>query len=156
MLEAYLEGEAAVLIDCMAPVADALLSSITILLARAGGVLAAKGAVSYRFNHIGRLAFAPGANSRDIAAHARLAEAIIIHADKCIEVLTDPCELGAVETQLARNGLGAGLRGVVHRAWNAVAVAGSGAAALRSIAALDTVLGVYTDARFPDEILAQL
>jgi len=157
MLEAYLDGEAAVLIDCASPVSLTLLSCIRTLLAGAGGMLAAKGALAYRFNHVGRLGFAPGADSREIAAHARFAEAIINHADKCVEVLTDPGELGAVETQLARNGLHPALRGVVHRAWNAVAVPESpaGAEGLLSIAALDTVLGVYTDAVFTDEVLAQ-
>ena len=184
MLEAYLcggglDGEPAVLIDCAQPLAAQGASGLRELLADAGAVLAAPGAVAYRFNHVGRLGFAPGADVQEIGGHSRLAEAIVQHADGSIEVLTDPSELGAVENQLARNGMRAALRGVVRRAWQAVsfeyearAAAGAfGAAAddrgataqilraargLLAIAALDRVAGVYTDAAFPDEVLAQV
>ena len=164
MVEAYLcgggsDGEPAVLIDCAQPLAAQGASSLRALLAEAGALRAAPGAVAYRFNHVGRLAFAPGASVQEIGAHSRLAEAIVEHPDHSIEVLTDPSELGAVESQLARNGMRAAMRGVVRRAWCAIPLHSQALRAARGllgIAVLDGVAGVYTDAAFADEVLAQV
>ena len=146
------------LIDCAQSLAAPPASSLRALIRDAGGMLAAPGAVAYRFNHVGRLAFAPGASMQDIGAHSRLAEAIVQHADQSIEVLTDPCELGAVESQLARNDIRAAMRGVIRRAWqmHRLEDGARAAAGLLALASLEGVTAVYTDAAFADEVLAQV
>jgi transcriptional/translational regulatory protein YebC/TACO1 len=157
--EAYGPGGAAVLIDCRTDDRDRTVAQVRHVVREHGGHLGAQGSVSYLFNDVGRLIFAPGTDPARLAKVAVQAGAEdVIPAS--LEVLTDPVDLGRVRGALQEAGLVLTHAEVTQRASITVPLEGEAAESMvhliRALKTLNDVENVYTNAEIPDEVLARL
>jgi YebC/PmpR family DNA-binding regulatory protein len=160
--EGYGPRGAAVLVECLTDNRNRTVAEVRHAFTRHGGNLGADGSVSYLFNQVGLLAFAPGADEDALmdAALEAGAEDVIAHADGSLEVLTAPADYEAVRDALAARGLAAAEGSITHRASTSVALAGEDADAmmklLEALEDLDDVQNVYSNAEIPDDVLARV
>lgn len=160
--EGYGPGGAAVVVDCLGCDPERMTVQMRSVFRRWGGHLGARGAVSYLFNHVGMLVFAPAASGRRLLQDALQAgaEDVVTNSDGSMEVLTDPIEFDAVTTKLAADGHSARRAGITWRAACPVVLKGDDAISmtrlLESLQALTGVQNVYTNAEIPDEVLARV
>ncbi|MGE0583119.1 MAG: YebC/PmpR family DNA-binding transcriptional regulator [Steroidobacteraceae bacterium] len=160
--EGYGPGGVAVMIDCLTDNRNRTVADVRHAFASHGGHLGADGSVSYLFHQVGLLGFAPGCDEDRLmdAALEAGAEDVVANADGSIDVLTAPADFEAVRAALARGGFAASSAEVTQRAATSAAVAGATATEtldlLESLDNLDDVQHVYSNAEFPDELLARL
>ena len=160
--EGYGPGGVAVMLDCLTDNRNRTVADVRHAFASHGGHLGADGSVAYLFHQVGQLAFAPGCDEdrlMDVALDAG-AEDVVAHADGSIDVLTAPADFEAVRRALAQRGYTAASAEVTQRAATSAAVSGAAATEtlelLESLESLDDVQHVYTNAEFPDELLARV
>ncbi len=105
--EGYAPGGVAVLVDCVTDNKNRTVSEVRHAFSKHGGNLGTDGSVSYLFNKIGVVSFAPGADEDAImeAALEAGAEDVVTEEDGSIEVITTPQDFVAVVEALNAAGL---------------------------------------------------
>ncbi len=160
--EGYGPGGVAVMVDCLTDNRNRTVADLRHVFATHGGHLGADGSVSYLFQQAGVLSFAPGCDEDRLmdAALDAGAEDIVTNPDGSLDVLTAPADFEAVRLALARLGFAAASAAVTQRAASGAAVTGAAATEtlglLEALEELDDVQDVYSNAEFPDEILARV
>ncbi|MEM8983511.1 MAG: YebC/PmpR family DNA-binding transcriptional regulator [Pseudomonadota bacterium] len=160
--EGYGPAGAAVMVDCLTDNRNRTVADVRHAFSKYGGNLGADGSVAYLFNHVGLLMFEPGIDEEEVmeAAIDAGAEDVIVADDESIEVLTDPSEFATVEMTLRNAGLTPASAELTMRATtNAELDVSSAETLLKLLDALedlDDVQQVYSNADFPDDVLAAL
>lgn len=155
--EGYGPGGIAIIVDCMTDNRNRTVSEVRHAFTKSGGNLGTDGSVSYMFNKIGILSFAPGADEDAImeAALDAGAEDVIVNDDASIDVMTTPDEYPQVKDGLEAAGLVADNAEVTFKADNLTPVDGEQAekvlAMVDRLEDLDDVQEVFTNADIPDE-----
>ena len=155
--EAYGPGGAALIVDCRTARRDGTIARVRQVVLAHGGLLGARGSVSYLFNQVGRLVFAPGTDAARLSGVAVQAGAEdVIPAS--LEVLTDPIDFETVRVALQAAGFVPISAQVTYRASITVALQGEAAVAMlhliKALKDLNDVENVYTNVEIPDEVLA--
>jgi len=90
--EGYGPGGVAVIVDCMTDNRNRTVADVRHAFSKMGGNLGTDGSVSWLFNKLGQITFAPGADEEKIMEIAleNSAEDITINDDKSIDVMTSP------------------------------------------------------------------
>lgn len=160
--EGYGPGGSAVMLDCLTDNRERTAAAVRQAFANHGGHLGADGSVSYLFQQVGVLGFAPGSDE-DAVTDAALdagAEDVVVRPDGSLEALTAPADLDAVRGALARRGFVALRREITQRsATSAVLEHGAAVTLLGLLAALERLEGVqhvYSNAEIPDDVLARI
>jgi len=161
--EGYGPGGTAVLADCLTGDRERTAAELRRAFARYGGHLGASGAVSYLFNEVGALVFAPAPGAAERLMQAALeagAEDVITHSDGRLEVLTAPAELGTVQRALRATGFIPDSATRTFRSSIRVTLSGAPAELLANLlgalGSLEEVQSVYSNATVPDALLARL
>jgi YebC/PmpR family DNA-binding regulatory protein len=160
--EGYGPGGVAILVECMTDNRNRTVSEVRGAFTHHGGSLGAGGSVSYLFNPVGLLAYPPGTGEERLleAALDAGAEDVVVADDGSAEVLTAPGDFVAVRDALTAAGLAPAGAEVTLRAATAAPVGAEDAARvarlLEALEELDDVQQVYSNAEFPDEVLARL
>ena len=128
----------------------------------AAGSLGADGSVSYLFNQVGPMIYAPGTDLDRLMAAALQAgaEDVLANEDGSLEVLTDPLDFVTVRAQLQADGYPPAMSEITQRASTTAALNGEAALSmarlLDRLEDLDDVLNVYSNAEIPNEVLARV
>ena len=157
-VEAYGPGGAAVMVECRTDNRERTIARLRQVVREHGGYIAARGAVSYLFNEVGRLTFPSGIDAARVAAIALEAGAEdVIPAP--LEVLTDPIDFDTVRAALQAAGFVPASAEVTRRASITVPLTGEAAKAMRhlieALKDLEEVENLYTNVEIPDEVLAR-
>jgi transcriptional/translational regulatory protein YebC/TACO1 len=157
-VEAYGPGGGALIVECRTDNRERTIARLRQIVREHGGHIGARGAVSYLFNEVGRLTFAPGNDVARAAAVALEAGAEdVIPAP--LEVLTDPIDFDTVRAALQAAGFIPASADVTWRASMTVALTGEAAMAMlhliEALKDLKDVENVYTNVEIPDEVLAR-
>lgn len=160
--EGYGPGGVAMMVDCMTDNRNRTVAEVRHAFSKMGGNLGTDGSVSYLFNKIGVISFAPGADE-DAVMEAALdggAEDVVVADDGSIEVLTDPANFGTVKDALDAASLNADFTEVTMRASTSIELDADQAQTMLKLTEmledLDDVQEVYSNAEISDEILEQL
>jgi YebC/PmpR family DNA-binding regulatory protein len=159
--EGYGPGGVAVMVKCLTDNRNRTVSDVRYAFSRHGGNLGADGSVSYLFNPVGLIAFAPGLDEERVldAALEAGAEDVVTNADGSIEVLTDPTDFEKVRDTLAKAGFAPAEAEVTMRASTSTPLSGAQAQSmldmLEALEDLDDVQNVYSNADIADEVLAR-
>lgn len=161
--EGYGVGGVAVMVDCMTDNRNRTAAEVRHAFSKHGGNLGAAGSVAYLFNELGVLGFAPGVNEERLmeAALEAGAEDVVTDADGSAEVLTAPADYQNVKSALTAAGFEPEVSEVTQRASTLVRLDDPDAAAavmkmIDVLEDLDDVQAVYTNADFPEDVLASL
>jgi YebC/PmpR family DNA-binding regulatory protein len=160
--EGYGPGGTAVMVDCLTDNLNRTVAEVRHAFSKFGGNLGTDGSVSYLFNHVGQMMFAPGSDEDEImeAAIDAGAEDVIVEADHSIEVLTDPNDFEAVRDKIVAAGLEPENAELTMRASTSAELdekaAGSMVKMLEMLDDLDDVQQVYSNADISDDILERL
>jgi transcriptional/translational regulatory protein YebC/TACO1 len=157
-VEAYGPGGGALVVECRTDDRERTIAQLRQIVRQHGGYIAARGAVSYLFNEVGRLKFPPGTDATRVAAVALEAGAEdVIPAP--LEILTDPIDFETVRAALQAAGFVPASAEVTQRASITVPLQGEAANAMlhliESLKDLKDVETVYTNVEIPDEVLAR-
>lgn len=158
--EGYGPGGTAVMVDCMTDNRNRTVADVRHAFSKHGGNLGADGSVGYLFNHVGQLSYPAGSDDDAImtAAIEAGAEDIVVYGDKSIEVLTDPAEFEEVCEAMKKAGFEPEQAELTMRAMTSSELDADTAASviklLEKLEDLDDVQNVYSNADFPDEVLA--
>jgi YebC/PmpR family DNA-binding regulatory protein len=159
--EGYGPGGAAVMVDCLTDNRNRTVADVRHAFSKYGGNLGADGSVSYLFNHVGQLLFAPG-TSEDAVMEAAIeagAEDVVVDEDRSIEVLTDPAGFEAVREKMIAAGFEPEDSGLTMRASASTDLDDDSAASmlklLEVLEDLDDVQEVYSNADISDELYEQ-
>ncbi|HKT71705.1 MAG TPA: YebC/PmpR family DNA-binding transcriptional regulator [Steroidobacteraceae bacterium] len=161
-LEAYGPSGAVIVIECLTADPRGTADDLRRMLARHGGRVGARGSVGYLFNEVGLMAYPPGTDGPRLTrvALAAGAEDVVSGADRSVEVLTDPIELGIVRSTLEGEGFAPDTAEVTERASMSVLLTGRAAEQMTELLGdlqdLDEVRDAYWNAEIPDEILARI
>ena len=161
--EAYGPGGAALIVDCRTDSRDGTIARVRQVVLAHGGLLGARGSVSYLFNQVGRLVFAPGSDAArlsGVAVQAGAEDVIPTGAPQpSLEVLTDPIDFETVRVALQAAGFVPISAQVTYRASITVPLEGETAVSMlhliEALKHLNDVENVYTNAEIPDEVLAR-
>jgi len=161
--EAYGPGGAALIVDCRTDSRDRTIARVRQVVLAHGGLPGARGSVSYLFNEVGRLVFAPGADAgrlTGVAVQAGAEDVVPAGAPQSsLEVLTDPIDFETVRVALQAAGFVPISAQVTYRASITVPIEGEAAVAMlhliEALKDLNDVENVYTNAEIPDEVLAR-
>ena len=155
--EGYAPGGVAVLVETLSDNRNRTVADVRHAFSKHGGNLGTDGSVSYLFDKIGVLNYAPG-TSEDTIMEAALeagARDVVAADDGSIEVITLPEDLSAVVDHMEQAGLPAENSEITMRASIEVGVdVESGKkilAFLDVLEELDDTQAVYSNADFPDE-----
>ena len=159
--EAYGPGGAAILIDSLTDNRNRTVAEVRAALTRAGVSMAESGAVAWLFEQKGVIAIDAAADvDSDEVALAAIdggAEDVDV-ADGLVEVVTAPGDLESARKSVEEVGAPVASAEVVMRATNSVPVDDQQAAKLLrlidSLEDLDDVQRVFTNADYPDSVLA--
>lgn len=160
--EGYGTGGIAVLVDAETDNINRTVSEVRHAFSKHGGNMGTSGSVSYMFNQLGILSFAPGADEDAImeAALDAGAEDVVTDEEGGIEVLTTPDTFGAVQNALVEAGFNPDEAEVTMRADNLTPLDAEAAEKLMKMVdvleELDDVQEVYTNADISDEVMEQL
>ena len=157
-VEAYGPGGGALIVVCRTDNRERTIAQLRQVVRAHGGYIGARGAVSYLFNEVGRLTFAPGTDAVRVAALALGAGAEdVIPAP--LEVLTDPIDFDTVRAALQAAGFVPASAEVTRRASITVPLTGEAARAMlhliEALKDLKDVENLYTNVEIPDEVLAR-
>ncbi|MEX2238861.1 MAG: YebC/PmpR family DNA-binding transcriptional regulator [Dehalococcoidia bacterium] len=158
--EGYGPGGAAILVDGLTDNRNRTVSEVRYIFSRAGGNMAEAGAVAWVFEPRGVIMVeANGADSDDLALFAIDAGAQDVEVeDGMVEVLTEPAAFEAVRKALEKEGYKVASGEVTMSPKTTVALDDDTAVkALKLLEQLedhDDVQRVYSNADFPDEVLA--
>jgi YebC/PmpR family DNA-binding regulatory protein len=160
--EGYGPGGIAVLADCMTDNRNRTVSEVRHAFTKAGGNLGTDGSVSYMFNKVGVITYAPGADEdaiMEIALDAG-ADDVVTEDDGSIEVLTSPEDFNTVNTALKVANLEAINAEIAMRADLLTTLDNETAEKLLRLIDvledLDDVQEVYSNADIPDEVLENM
>jgi len=105
--EGYGPGGVAVIVDCMTDNRNRTVADVRHAFSKMGGNLGTDGSVSWMFNKLGQITFAPGVNEERIMEIAleNGADDITVDDDKSIEVLTQPDQFQSCVSALRAAGL---------------------------------------------------
>ncbi|MCK5918437.1 MAG: YebC/PmpR family DNA-binding transcriptional regulator [Cocleimonas sp.] len=160
--EGYGPGGIAVLADCMTDNRNRTVSEVRHAFTKAGGNLGTDGSVSYMFNKIGVITYAPGADEDAIMEVALEAGAddVVSEEDGSIEVLTSPDDFTAVNDALKAANLESVHAEIAMRADLLTTLDNETAEKLLKLIDvledLDDVQEVYSNADIPDEVLENI
>jgi transcriptional/translational regulatory protein YebC/TACO1 len=157
-VEAYGPGGGALIVECRTDNRDRTIAQVRQVVREHGGYMAARGAVSYLFNEVGRLTFLPGTDAVRVAAVGLEAGAEDVIPGP-LEVLTDPIDFDTVRAALQAAGLVPASAEVTQRASITVPLTGEAARAMlhliEALKDLKDVENLYTNVEIPDEVLAR-
>ncbi len=160
--EGYGPGGAAVIVDCMTDNRNRTVAEVRHAFSKCGGNLGTSGSVAFQFNQLGVLSYPPGSDEERIMETALEAgaEDIVSSDDSSIEVLTDPAEFQTVKQALVDAGLVPDDAEVTMRATATAPLEVEDAVRmlklLDMLEELDDTQNVYSNADFPDEVLAEM
>jgi YebC/PmpR family DNA-binding regulatory protein len=160
--EGYGPGGIAVLADCMTDNRNRTVSEVRHAFTKAGGNLGTDGSVSYMFNKVGVITYAPGTDEDAIIEIALEAGAddVVTEDDGSLEVLTSPEDFTAVNTALKTANLEAVDAEIAMRADLLTTLDNETAEKLLRLIDvledLDDVQEVYSNADIPDEVLESM
>ncbi len=159
--EGYGPGGAAIMVECTTDNRTRTISEVRHAFTRHGGHLGQDGSVAYLFRHIGVLHFPVGTNEEVVMAAALDAGAddVVTLPDKTIEVISTPAHFHALQEAMAKVKLKPEISEIAHRAALDVTLAGESAEKmlhlLEALEELDDVQNVYSNASFPEALLAR-
>ncbi len=160
--EGYGPGGVAVMVDCMTDNRNRTVAEVRHAFSKCGGNLGNSGSVGFLFAKAGVLAYPADAEEDPImeAAIEAGAEDVVTSDDGSVEVLTDPDEFVAVKKAMTDSGLTPEHAEVTMRPSTTSTVdldaAGKMVRLLDLLEDLDDVQNVYSNADFPDDVMAQL
>lgn len=161
--EGYGPGGIAVMVDCMTNNRNRTVADIRHAFTKCGGNLGTDGSVSYLFNKLGQITFAPGANEVRIMELAleQNAEDVIVNEDKSIEVMTSPDTFLGIKDVMVAAGFKPEYAEISMIAATNVAITDKDIAEkvirlTEMLEELDDVQNVYSNADISEEILAEL
>ncbi len=155
--EGYAQGGVAVMIECLSDNRNRTVSEVRHAFSKHGGNLGTDGSVSYLFNKIGVLNFAPGTSEDEVMEVALEAGAddIVTGEDGSIEVLTSPETFSGLVAALETAGITPANAEVTMRADLEVELdVETGQKVLRFLDILedlDDTQAVYSNADIPEE-----
>ncbi len=158
--EGYAHGGVAVLVDCTTDNRNRTVGEVRHLFSKHGGNLGTEGSVAYLFSKIGLFVFAPTADEEAVmeVVVAAGAEEVETALDGSIEVITTPELFDTVRAALARQGLEPEIAQVVQRPATETELEGDDAQKVVSLVdaleEMDDVQDVFTNASFPEEMVA--
>lgn len=157
--EGYGPGGVAVIAECMTDNRNRTVSEVRHAFTKAGGNLGTDGSVSYMFNQLGVLLYAPDSDEEtimDVALEAG-ADDVVTEDDGSIEVITDTANFTAVQLALIEAGLEPEEAEITMRADNLIPLDVSTAEKLLNLVdaleELDDVQEVFSNADIPDELM---
>ena len=159
--EGYGPGGVAVLVECTTDNKNRTVSEVRHAFTKNGGNLGTDGSVAYLFNSLGVLSYPAGSNEDAImeAALEAGAEDVITDDDGAIEVLTSQEDFAAVRDAMVSAGFEPEVAELTQRASTDISLTtDDGEKMLKlldMLEELDDVQNVYSNADFPDELLAQ-
>ncbi|HSW92916.1 MAG TPA: YebC/PmpR family DNA-binding transcriptional regulator [Gammaproteobacteria bacterium] len=161
--EGYGPGGVALMVDCMTNNRNRTVGEIRHAFTKCGGNLGTDGSVSYLFNQLGQLIFAPDANEERIMELALVenAEDVIVNEDKSIEVTTSPDRFLAIRDAMIAAGCQPAQAEISMVAATTISVTDKEAAEklvrlTDMLEELDDVQEVYSNADIPEAILSEL
>jgi YebC/PmpR family DNA-binding regulatory protein len=155
--EGYAQGGVAVMIECLSDNRNRTVSEVRHAFSKHGGNLGTDGSVSYLFNKIGVLNFAPGTSEDEVmeVALETGADDIVTGEDGSIEVLTSPETFSGLVAALETAGITPANAEVTMRADLEVELdVETGQKVLRFLDILedlDDTQAVYSNADIPEE-----
>jgi YebC/PmpR family DNA-binding regulatory protein len=159
--EGYGVGGVAIVVECTTDNRTRTVGEVRHAFTKYGGNLGLEGSVAFMFKRIGTLLFPKGTNEDAVMAAALEAGAddVVMHPDGSIEVVTTPENFHAVQDAMARAKLKPENAELVYRAAADIPLAGEDAEKmlklLDALEELDDVQNVYSNADFPDDVLAR-
>jgi len=158
--EGYGPGGVAIMVDCMTDNKNRTVSEVRHAFSKHGGNLGADGSVGYLFDRKGVLSYGPDTDDEavlEVALEAG-AEDIAEYDDGSFDVLTAPEDYTDVKNALIEAGHEPAHADVTMRPANLTAVEGEEAEVclklIDMLEDLDDVQEVYSNADFPEEVLA--
>ncbi|MEL7310710.1 MAG: YebC/PmpR family DNA-binding transcriptional regulator [Pseudomonadota bacterium] len=160
--EGYGPGGTAVMVDCMTDNRNRTVAEVRHAFSKFGGNLGADGSVAYLFSQVGLLSY--GAESdEDAVMEAAIeagAEDVVVADDGSIEVITAPPEFEVVRDAMLNADLAPETAEVTMRASTTAVLelkeAETMLKLLDMLEDLDDVQEVYSNADFPDTVMAAL
>jgi len=158
--EGYAPGGVAVMVDCLTDNKNRTVAEVRHAFTKYGGNLGTDGSVAYLFNNLGVITFEPGANEEKIMEVALDlgAQDIVSNEDGSVDVLTTPEVFGVVREGMIAGGLEPAAAEVTMRPETEIELEGEPAEKLLklidALEELDDVQDVYSNADFPEEVLA--
>ncbi|QMV73779.1 YebC/PmpR family DNA-binding transcriptional regulator [Comamonas piscis] len=150
--EGYGINGAAIIVDTMTDNRVRTVADVRHAFSKHGGNMGTEGSVSFQFQNVGQLVFAPGADEdkiMEVALEAG-AEDVITDEEGAVEVLTPPSEFEAVRNALEAAGFKPEVAEVTMRPENTVDLDEEGAAKMQklldALEDLDDVQDVYHNA----------
>lgn len=150
--EGYGIGGAAVMVDTLTDNRVRTVADVRHAFSKFGGNMGTDGSVSFLFNHVGQLLFAPGTDEDKVmeAAIEAGAEDVITNDDDSIEVITAPADFLQVKDALEKAGLVPEVAEVTMKPTTETVMTGDDAARMQklldALENLDDVQEVYTNA----------
>lgn len=160
--EGYAPGGVAVMVDCMTDNRNRTVAEVRHAFSKHGGNLGADGSVAYLFSHTGVLSFAAEIGEERLleAALEAGAEDVVTNDDGSFDVLVSPEQYAEVKQNLKNAGLEPQEAELTMRAATSVSLDTETAASvfklLDVLEDLDDAQDVYSNADFPEELLATL
>lgn len=159
--EGYGPSGVAVLVECTTDNKNRTVSEVRHAFTKHGGNLGTDGSVAYLFSKIGVLEY-PGDSDEDAIMEAALeagAEDVVVDDNGAIEVQTTPEDFVAVRDAMVAAGFEPELAEITQRASTDVSLTTDDAEKMLKLLDvledLDDVQNVFSNADFPDELLAQ-
>jgi len=159
--EGYGPNGVAVMVDCLTDNRNRTVAEVRHAFTKYGGNLGADGSVAYLFDHVGLLSY-PSGSDEDAVMEAAIeggAEDVIVNDDKTVEVVCAPEDFEALHSMMTAKGLVAESAEITMRASTRTTIGGDAADSLLRMLdlldELDDVQQVYSNADFPDELLAE-
>jgi YebC/PmpR family DNA-binding regulatory protein len=159
--EGYGVGGVAVIVECTTDNRTRTVGEVRHAFTKYDGNLGQDGSVAFMFKRLGTLVFPKGINEDAVIAAALDAGAddVLTQADGSIEVVTTSENFHAVEEAVAKAKLTPEHAEIVYRAASNIPLAGEEAekmlGLIDALEDLDDVQNVYSNADFPDDVLAR-
>ena len=159
--EGYGPGGVAVMVECATDNRTRTVGEVRHAFAKHGGNLGTDGSVAYLFKKLGVLTYPAGTSEDKVmeAALAAGADDVVTNQDGSIEVMSAPESYEQVRSAMEKTGVKPEHAEVVQRASTDVKLSGDEAEKMLKLLDvledLDDVQNVYSNAEFPDEVLAR-
>jgi YebC/PmpR family DNA-binding regulatory protein len=160
--EGYGPGGVAVMVDCLTDNRNRTVAEVRHAFTRSGGNLGTDGSVAYLFTRVGLMHY-PAGSDEDAIMEAALeagAEDLVTHDDDSIEVTTPWERLTDVKEAMIAAGLEPEMAEITQQPSVSVELGVAEAEKVLRLVdmleELDDVQGVYSNADFSDEVMAQL